>query len=307
MIFIVVITLYPLIFVFSASISDPILVSTGQMLLFPKGVTLSGYEKLFEYTDLWVGYANTILYTVGGTLLNLLVTLPCAYALSRKDFKAKNVVMIFFVITMYFGGGLIPTYLNIKSFGLVDTRACIMLMGLVSTSNLIVCRTFFQNSIPWELQEASMIDGASDMRIFINVVIPLSKPIIAVMAMYYGVAHWNSYFTPMVYLKTRSKFPLQLILKEILTDAKLSADSLASAIDAEEVAAMMKISETANLLKYGVIVLSTLPMMIIYPFLQKYFEKGVMIGSVKGYAHKQSRRLTIKYYWIYIKKVDTFS
>lgn len=277
-----IIALYPMIFVLSASISDPAMVSTGKMLLFPVGVTWEGYKTLLSYMDLWVGYGNTIFYTVFGTILNLLATLPCAYALSRKDFSPRNMVMVFFMFTMFFGGGMIPGYLNVRDFGLVNTRFYILIHGLVSVNNLIVCRTFFANSIPWEMQEAAMLDGASDFGIFTQIILPLSKPIIAVMSLYYGVGRWNSYFTEMIYLKDRSKFPLQLILKEILADAKLSADALADVTEMEDVLAMLQKQDTANLLKYCVIVAATLPMMLIYPWLQKYFEKGVMIGSVKG-------------------------
>lgn len=277
-----IIALYPIIFVLSASISDPQKVNTGKMLLWPVDITWSGYEKLFIYKDLWVGYANTVFYTVFGTTLNLLATLPCAYALSRKDFCPRNIVMIFFMFTMFFGGGLIPGYLNVLGLGLVNTRFYILIHGLVSVSNMIVCRTFFANTIPWEMQEAAMLDGASDFGLFTRIILPLSKPIIAVMALYYGVGRWNSYFTEMVYLKDRSKFPLQLILKEILADAQLSAEQLGEMTDVAEILDMLKRQDTANLLKYCVIVAATLPMMLIYPWLQKYFEKGVMIGSVKG-------------------------
>lgn len=277
-----IIALYPIIFVLSASISDPAMVGTGQMLLWPVGVTWEGYKALFSYTDLWVGYGNTIFYTVFGTIFNLVATLPCAYALSRKDFSPRNKVMVFFMFTMFFSGGMIPGYLNVRDLGLVNTRFYILIHGLVSVNNLIVCRTFFANSIPWEMQEAAMLDGAADFGIFAKVILPLSKPIIAVMALYYGVGRWNSYFTEMIYLKDRSKFPLQLVLKEILADAQLSADALASMTEMEDIMAMLKKQDTANLLKYCVIVAATLPMMLIYPWLQKYFEKGVMIGSVKG-------------------------
>ena len=277
-----IIALYPIVFVLSASISDPHLVGTGKMLLWPVGITWSGYEKLFIYKDLWVGYGNTIFYTVCGTTLNLLATLPCAYALSRKDFKSRNLVMIFFMFTMFFGGGMIPGYLNVLGLGLVNTRFYILIHGLISVSNLIVCRTFFANTIPWEMQEAAMLDGASDFGLFTRIILPLSKPIIAVMSLYYGVGRWNSYFTEMIYLKDRNKFPLQLILKEILADAQLSADQLGDLTDVAEILDMLKRQDTANLLKYCVIVAATLPMMLLYPWLQKYFEKGVMIGSVKG-------------------------
>ena len=244
-----IIALYPIIFVLSASISDPQKVNTGKMLLWPVDITWSGYEKLFIYKDLWVGYANTVFYTVFGTTLNLLATLPCAYALSRKDFRPRNIVMIFFMFTMFFGGGLIPGYLNVLGLGLVNTRFYILIHGLISVSNMIVCRTFFANTIPWEMQEAAMLDGASDFGLFTRIILPLSKPIIAVMALYYGVGRWNSYFTEMVYLKDRSKFPLQLILKEILADAQLSAEQLGEMTDVAEILDMLKRQDTANLLK----------------------------------------------------------
>lgn len=282
LIIVCVVCIYPMIFVLSASISDPNMVGTGQMLLFPVGVTWEGYKTLLSYKDLWIGYGNTIFYTLFGTICDLLVTLPCAYALSRKDFNPRNKVMVFFMFTMFFGGGMIPSYLNVLSLGLVNTRSYILIHGVVNVHNLIVCRTFFANTIPWEMQEAAKLDGATDMGIFTRVILPLSKPIIVVMALYYGVGHWNSYFTEMIYLKDRAKFPLQLILKEILADAKLSANALADISEMEDVLAMLQQQDTANLLKYGVIVAATLPMMLIYPHLQKYFEKGVMIGSVKG-------------------------
>jgi putative aldouronate transport system permease protein len=282
LIFMFIIALYPIIFVLSASISDPHMVNTGKMLLWPVGISWTGYEKLMIYKDLWVGYGNTIFYTVCGTTCNLLATLPCAYALSRRDFSPRNKVMVFFMFTMFFGGGMIPGYLNVRDLGLVNTRFYIIIHGLISVSNLIVCRTFFANTIPWEMQEAAMLDGASDFGLFTQIILPLSKPIIAVMSLYYGVGRWNSYFTEMIYLKDREKFPLQLILKEILADAQLSASQLGELTDVEEILAMLKRQDTANMLKYCVIVAATLPMMLIYPWLQKYFEKGVMIGSVKG-------------------------
>lgn len=277
-----IIALYPIVYVLSASISDPQMVGTGKMLLWPVGITWDGYKNLISYRDLWVGYGNTVFYTVCGTVLNLLATLPCAYALSRRDFRPRNMVMIFFMFTMFFGGGMIPGYLNVRDLGLVNTRFFILIHGLISVSNLIVCRTFFANTIPWEMQEAAMLDGASDFGLFTRIILPLSKPIIAVMSLYYGVGRWNSYFTEMIYLKDRSKFPLQLILKEILADAQLSAEALGGFTDPEEILALLQKQDTANLLKYCVIVAATLPMMLIYPWLQKYFEKGVMIGSVKG-------------------------
>ncbi len=282
LILVCVFAVYPIIFVLSASVSDPEMVGTGRMILLPVGITWEGYKTLLSYKDLWVGYGNTIFYTIAGTSLNLLVTLPCAYALSRKDFSPRNKVMVFFMFTMFFRGGMIPSYLNVWELGLVNTRFYILIHGLINVSNLIVCRTFFANTIPWEMQEAAKLDGASDFGLLTRIILPLSKPIIVVMAMYYGVARWNSYFTEMIYLKDRAKFPLQLILKEILADAKLSANAIADVSDMEDVLAMLQKQDTANLLKYCVIVAATLPMLLLYLRLQKYFVKGVMIGSIKG-------------------------
>ncbi len=282
---ILVITLYPLIFVVSASVSDPVAVTSGDVILLPVGFTLDGYKYIMQYQDIFTGYANTILYTVGGTLLNLAVTLPCAYALSRKDLPGRGILMKIFIVTMYFSGGLIPMYLNIRDFHLLDTRLYMMLGGLVSVYNLIVSRTFFA-SISWELHEAAMIDGCSDFKIFAKLVLPLSKPVIVVMALYYGVGHWNEYFNAMIYLSDRGKYPLQLILREILIQSKIASTILEGAggagLDAGSMQAMMQQADLMNLIKYGVIVVSTLPMLIVFPWLQKYFEKGVMIGSVKG-------------------------
>ena len=275
-------TLYPVLFVISASISDPALVSSGQMLLFPKGFTLEGYKYLFGYDEIWIGYANTIFYTIVGTICNLVATIPCAYALSRTELKGRNVIMKIFVFTMYFSGGLVPSFLNIKSLGLYNTRTVLMVSGLVSTYNLIVARTFFASSIPKELQEAEQLDGASDFDILTKVVVPLSKPIISVLMLYYGVAHWNSYFTPMIYLEDRTKYPLQLFLKEILTQSQVALDSLSGGDSVGAVLQLLQQQDTANLLKYALIIVSSLPLMIIYPFLQKHFEKGIMIGSIKG-------------------------
>lgn len=280
MILLLVIMLYPLIFVLSASVSNPASVTKGEMVLFPVGFTWEGYRYLLKYKDIGIGYMNTFFYTIAGTVLNLMVTIPAAYALSRRDLRYRGFWMGLFVFTMYFSGGLIPSYLNIKSLGLLNTRACILILGLVSPYNLIVARTFFDNSIPWELQEAARIDGASTLKIFSRIVLPLSKPILAVLTLYYGVAHWNSYFTEMVYLRDRVKWPLQLFLREILTQGQVAAASVGA--DAQQVQALMQQQDTANLLKYAVMVVAILPMMVIYPYLQKFFAKGAMIGSIKG-------------------------
>ena len=278
-----VVTLYPLIFTVSASVSDPTAVASGKMLLFPVDFTLDGYRYIIQYREIWTGYANTIFYTAVGTLLNLVATLPCAYALSHRHMQGRGIIMTLFIITMYFSGGMIPSYLNIVSLGLLNTRTIVLIMGLVSTYNLIVARTFFATSIPWELHEASILDGASDFGTFSKVVLPLSKPIVAVLALYYAVGHWNSYFSEMMYLADRSKFPLQVFLREILTLSQYQAQAMEEGgYTVEQMMEMIKSIDTANLIKYCVIVVSALPMMILYPFVQKFFAKGVMIGAVKG-------------------------
>ncbi len=284
LIFLAVLMLYPLIFVLSASFSDPKAVAGGEMLLLPIRPTLEGYKYLLQYEEIWAGYMNTIFYVFAGTVLNLVATLPCAYAMSRNDMKGRKYLMIFFMVTMYFSGGMIPGYLNIKSLGLLDTRSVILINGLVSTFNLIVARTYFMTAIPWEIQEAAVIDGCNDFQIFNKIIFPLSKAITVVMALYYGVGRWNSYFTEMIYLKDRGKFPLQLFLREILTKSTFAKTAMADGMSfsAEQMMALIKQADTANMIKYGVIVISALPMLIVYPFLQKYFEQGVMIGSVKG-------------------------
>ncbi len=277
-------TLYPILFVLSASFSDPTAVSTGKMILFPIDPTFQGYEFILQYKEIWTGYANTLFYTIVGTMWNLFLTLPCAYALSRRDMGSRGVIMAIFMVTMYFSGGLIPGYLNMRDLGLLDSRIGLVLNTSISVYNLIVARTFFANSIPWELHEASFLDGCTDFRIFLKIVLPLSSPIIAVLTLYYGVGHWNSYFNALIYIQDRAKYPLQVFLREILVQGKFAEQLLQSGISLsqEDIAELYKQSKTADMIKYGVIVISTLPMMIIYPWMQKFFAKGVMIGSVKG-------------------------
>ncbi len=275
--------LYPIIYVIICSFSDPDAVARGDIILWPVGFTLRGYEMVLEYSDIWTGYANTIFYTVAGTMINLAVTLPCAYALSRKDLRGRKIFMIFFMITMYVSGGLIPGYLNVKSFGLLNTRAVLILIGAMSVYNMIVARSFFSTSIPNEITEAARIDGCNDFSIFSKIILPLSKPIVVVMILYYGIGHWNSYFNAMIYLDDRSKFPLQMFLREILLQGKIYQEAINSSdISPEEALRLAELAKSSELIKYCVIIVSTLPMMIIYPKLQKYFEKGIMIGSIKG-------------------------
>ncbi|MEC0238504.1 carbohydrate ABC transporter permease [Paenibacillus dokdonensis] len=272
---------YPLVYMISASISDPKYVGSGEMWLWPKGITFDGYKRVFENSSIWTGYGNTILYTVVGTTINLVVTLPAAYALSRKDFVGRNFFMAMFMVTMFFGGGLVPTYLLIKQLGMINTMWAIVIPSAASIWNIIVSRTFFQSSIPKELQEAAQIDGCTNMRLFIKIILPLSMPIIAVMALFYGVGNWNSYFSALIYLNDSAKYPLQLVLRQILVLQEMAAQG-GGAIDASTAAAMNSKAEIAALVKYAVIIVATVPIIAIYPFLQRYFVQGVMIGSVKG-------------------------
>ncbi|MFD5018497.1 carbohydrate ABC transporter permease [Paenibacillus sp. NPDC058367] len=272
---------YPILYIISASISDPKMVASGEMWLFPKGITFKGYEIVFQNSKIWTGYRNTILYTLLGTTINLVVTMPAAYALSRKDFVGRGFFMGMFMVTMFIGGGLVPTYMLVKGLGMVNTMWALVLPGAASIWNIIVSRTFFANSIPAELQDAAQIDGATNIRLFLRIVLPLSMPIIAVMALFYGVGHWNSYFGAMIYLNDDAKYPLQLVLRQILVLQEMQSQ-VGGIIDATAAAAQNNKAEIASLVKYGVIIVSTLPIIAVYPFLQRYFVQGVMIGSVKG-------------------------
>ena len=283
LIIILVVIVYPILFVLSASFSDPKAVGAGKLVLLPINPSFAGYQYILQYKDLWTGYANTIFYTVFGTTLNLVVTLPCAYALSRNDFPDRKPVIAIFLFTMYFSGGMIPAYINMRDLNLLDTRWSLLLVGLVSTYNMIVARTFFVNTIPWELHEAAFLDGCGDFMMFIRIILPLSAPIIVVLTLYYGVGHWNSYFNALIYLRSRTKFPLQLFLREILLLGQFQTEALQEGgYTVEQMTDMVKQLDTANMIKYGVIVVSTLPMMILYPILQRFFVKGVMIGAIKG-------------------------
>lgn len=269
------IVLYPLILVLSNSFSDPSLVARGQVIFLPKGMNLEGYKAVFGAKDIMGGYVNTIFYTVVGTIINLLVTLPAGYALTKKAIPGRNLVMTMFMITMYFSGGLIPTFLVVNKLGLYNTRTILLVMGAFSVYNCIICRSFFA-ALPQELEEAAEIDGCNPIRSFVQIVLPLSKALIGVMVLYFGVGHWNSYFNAMIYLIDEDKKPLQLVLRRIL----LRAQELATMEEGGEYAAMM--ADREALIRYAVIVVSAAPLLIIYPFLQKYFDKGVLIGSVKG-------------------------
>jgi putative aldouronate transport system permease protein len=273
------IVLYPLIYIMSASISDPTFVNSGQMWLFPKGITFEGFERVFQNAEIWLGYRNTIFYTVLGVLISLAVMLPCAYALSRSDMKGRYIISLAFIFTMLFQGGLIPTYLLVRDLGMVNSIWSQVIPNAANAWAIMVMRTFFQNTIPRELEEAAEIDGCSTIALFFKIVIPLSAPLIAVMALFNGVGHWNAYFNAMIYLSDRELFPLQLFLREILIMNEMSATMMMDGADLESMAIQ---AEIADIVKYAVMIVSSLPLLIVYPFLQRYFVKGVMIGSLKG-------------------------
>lgn len=270
-----IIVAYPLILVLSNSVSDPGKVATGQIVFLPKGFNFDGYKAVFGNEDIRIGFMNTIFYTVVGTAVNLVITLPAGYALTKKSMPGRNLIMTIFMITMYFGGGMIPTFLLITKMGLYNSRAAIIILGAFSTYYCIVCRSFFE-SFPIELEEAATIDGCSPIRTFVSIVLPLSKALIGVMVLYYAVGHWNSYFTEMIYLNDDSKQPLQVFLRRMLILAQNALDM----DDGGEYAVAQ--SKREALLRYSIIVVSSLPLLVVYPFLQKYFDKGVLIGSVKG-------------------------
>lgn len=276
--FFIIVIAYPLVYICSAAISDPQLVSTGEMWLWPKGITFEGFQRVFNDSEIWMGYFNTIFYTLLGTFINLAVTLPMAYALTRKDLRGKGIIMGMLVFTMFFDGGLIPTYLLVKNLGMVDTIWAMVIPGAAAVWNIIVTMTFFKVAIPRELEESAEMDGASVFRIFLQVVLPLSLPIIAVMGLFYGVGHWNQYFNALIYLNDRSLFSLQLILREILVLSQMSTEMMEST-DPETILEQQRI---ANIIKYAVMIVSAAPLLIVYPFLQRFFLKGVMIGSIKG-------------------------
>lgn len=272
---ILVVVLYPLIFIVSASFSDPALVLNGEVLLWPKQVTLDAYRNVLQNDQIWNGYLNSIIYAVVGTIINLIMTTLAAYPLSRPDVPGRGFFMFIITLTMFFGGGLIPTYLLVKNLGMVNTMWALIVPGAIATYNLIVMRTYFQTSIPWEIQEAALIDGCSNWRLLTSIILPLSKPILAVMVLFYAVGHWNSYFSALIYLGDKDLYPLQLVLREILMISQ------SDAVDGGNVGLESKVL-LAESIKYVVIIVSSLPVLVMYPFVQKHFVKGVMIGSIKG-------------------------
>ena len=277
---ITVIAAYPLIFVLSASFSEPSSVITGKVVLWPVNFTVEGYKTILEYAGIWTGYRNTIFYTLIGTTINICLTLPAAYALSRADFKARGFFTAFFSFTMFFNGGLIPTYLVVKDLGLVNNPAVLVILGAVSVWNMMITRTFFQGSIPHSLEEAAYLDGCSTTRLFLQIVLPLSTPIIAVLVLFYAVGHWNNYFNALIYLSKAEHYPLQLYLRNVL----ILEDVSALMGDTEAVQEWLERLERKEAMKFGVVVVSSVPVLVLYPFLQKYFVKGMTIGAIKGFV-----------------------
>ena len=270
------IVFYPLLFVVSSAFSSPQAVSRGQVLLFPVDFSLRGFQAVFSYNNVLRSFANSVFYTIAGTAINMVMTLICAYPLSRKDCPFRNLFMGLFTFTMFFSGGLIPFYMLMARLGLVNTVWSMLLPGAISVYNMIVTRTFISSNIPTELLEASQVDGCSDTRFFFGFVLPLSKPVIAVIALFYAAGHWNAYFNAMMYLNNPSLYPLQLVLRDILIANQFNMNEMT---DPALIAAYMGMQD---LLKYSLIVISSVPLMIAYPFVQKHFIKGVMLGSVKG-------------------------
>lgn len=267
--------LYPIMYVLSASLSSPEAVSTGRVFLWPVEPTLRGYITVFRQSKIWIGYGNSLYYTLFGTLINVIMTMAAAYPLSRKDFLGRNIIMFIFTFTMFFNGGLIPTYLLVSSLGMVNTRWAMLIPGAMGVWNVIITRTYLKSTIPDELLEASKLDGCTDMQFLLKIVIRLSGPILAVISLFYAVGHWNSFFSALIYLRTPRLYPLQIILRDILIVEEMRDITF----DLESYA---KLEAMKQLMKYSLIVVASLPVLIMYPFAQRFFIKGIMIGAIKG-------------------------
>ena len=268
---------YPILYVVSSSFSDPKRIIEGRVWLLPVDFTLKGYSATFQYNWIWSGFGNSMLYALCGTLLGLFMTTLCAYPLARNDLKGRNVLMFFMSFTLWFSGGMIPTYLQVRNLGLLNTRWAMLIPSAMSVYNMIIMRTYIQNSIPGDLLESARLDGCDDFKYLIHIVLPLSKPVLAVLALYYAVWYWNTYFYAFLYLSDRRQFPLQLILREIIQLNK--AEDMLNSTNLADIEDRLYMSE---LLKYTSIVISTLPAIIVYPFVQKHFVKGMMVGAIKG-------------------------
>lgn len=273
---IMLIVLYPMVAVVSSSFSSGDALMSGQVLLWPVDFTLTGYELVFGNHSVWTGYMNSIFYTVCNTTLTVILTILTAYPLSRANFQAKNLMNTLFLIPMFFSGGLIPSYINATNLGLVNSRWGMVAMAGLFMSHVVIMRTFFQTSIPDGLHEAAQIDGINDFQYLFQILLPLSKATLAVISLYNIVGNWNAYFGPMIYLRDRELYPLQLVLREILAATKVDTSQFTDA------SLIAKLSGASEVMKYSLIVVATVPMLVLYPFVQKFFEKGVMVGSLKG-------------------------
>jgi putative aldouronate transport system permease protein len=270
------ICLYPLYFILIASISDPNLVATGNVILYPRGITFSGYERIFAYRKIWSGYRNTIIYTSLGTTINVVITVAAGFALSRKTMVGRRFFLMLFVFTMFFNGGMIPTYMVVKELGLINTIWAMVLPNAMQVWNLMIARSFFETTIPEDLRSAAFIDGAGNLRFFFQIVLPLSKAVVSVMVLFYAISHWNAFFNAYIYLESDHLYPLQVVLRDILVSNQPDPTMI------DDIATLIEKQKVAELLKYGLIVVASLPVLMLYPFVQRYFVTGVMVGSIKG-------------------------
>ena len=270
------IVLYPCIFVISASFSSGAAVQSGRVVLWPVQTSVQGYLTVFNTSSVWIGFRNSLFYTVSATCLNIVMTLTTAYCLSRSDVPGRNFMMLLFTFTMFFSGGMIPAYMLIRNLRMLNTPWALIIPGAIGVYNMIIAKTFIQNSIPSEMLDAAKIDGCSDIYYYLRIVIPLSKAIIAVLVLFYGVGHWNAYFNAMIYLHTKNLYPLTIVLRDILMASQIDPSTVS---DPE---LQMRLAESAAVIKYALIMVTVIPVIAIYPFVQKYFVKGVMIGSIKG-------------------------
>ena len=274
---VVFIILYPLWFVLCASVSDQARVFQDPAILLPHGYNLESYIKTIGHKDIWIGFKNSTIYTLCGTLINLLLTVFAAYPLSRPDFTGKSIFTFILTFTMFFSGGMIPTYIVVDSLGLINSMWALIIPTAINFTNVIIVRTYFKSSVPYEMQEAAQIDGCGNFRLLFSVIIPLSTPILAVITLYYSVGHWNSYFTALLYIYDRVKFPLQMFLRELLIQANM--DSLVEFAESQQRFEQLIQKEG---MKYAIVVISSLPFVMLFPFFQKYFSRGVMMGAIKG-------------------------
>ena len=283
LVIITLIILYPLYFTVIASISEPYDVVSGNVVLWPKGFTLDSYRQIFQNEEIWVGFRNSVAYTIFGTLMSLVLTIPAAYALSKKNLWGRGLITTYFVIIMYFSGGLLPTYLVVRDLGLLNQPYTLIIIGSFSVYNMVVARTYYQSSIPESLYEAAEIDGCSGFGQFFRIAVPLSKPIIAVIALYYAVGRWNDFYNSLVYITNSDYYSLQQVLRNILLESQNALAAIdGNTMSSEEMVYFMRRAYMAEAMKYAIIFVSSLPMLLIYPLVQKHFVKGVMIGSVKG-------------------------